>query len=449
MAYRLYLAPDYDRDHVLMELLTTRHKLAVTCGFPSYSHKVLKGGILSTPELVIEFLDKLSNSIKHRAEEEFALLNKMKQHEISNSEPLAMWDILYYTQQFKRNNFKVTTEEYAPYFSLGCCIEGLSNLFNSLYGITLKNDLIQFGEIWTEDTYKLAVKHESEGLLGYIYCDFFRREDKISQDCHISIRGGKILQDGSYQLPIAAVILNFPKPTGCQPLLLAPLMVENLFHEMGHAMHSMLARTRYQHVSGTRCSTDIAEMPSVLMEYFANDPRVLKSFARHFQTNEVISDEMIQRLCASKNTFVASETQQQIFYSALDQIFHGVHPLKGTMTDVIASVQDQYYNVPYVPNTSWQLRFNHLFGYGAKYYSYLVCKALSASIWQLYFEKDPFSRIEGDRLRRECLAHGGGKPSSKIIADYIHHDPNPDVLCKFITNEIDNKHELWNLNNYN
>lgn len=188
--------------------------------------------------------------------------------------------------------------------------------------------------------------------------------------------------------------------------------------------------------TGTRCSTDLAEVPSVLMEYFASDMRVLKKFARHFQTQEPMPDEMLQRLCASKHLFTASETQMQIFYAVLDQIYHGEHPLPGSTTEVLAAIQSKYYGLDYVPNTSWQLRFSHLVGYGAKYYSYLVSRALAYWTWLTYFEQDPFDRSKGEVYRRECLAHGGGKNPKYLIADFLKFKPTPDKLAEFLTQEV-------------
>lgn len=148
-------------------------------------------------------------------------------------------------------------------------------------------------------------------------------------------------------------MLNLNAPRWSGPTLLTPPMVDNLFHEMGHAMHSMLARTKYQHISGTRCSTDFAEVPSVLMEYFASDPRVLSTFARHFQTQEPMPASLMNRLCVSKHLFSASETQLQLFYSALDQIYHSEPQDKPnhTTTDTLKEVQKNYYSVPYVEHT--------------------------------------------------------------------------------------------------
>ena len=125
-------------------------------------------------------------------------------------------------------------------------------------------------------------------------------------------------------------------------------MVENLFHEMGHAMHSMLARTKYQHVTGTRCSTDFAEVPSVLMESFALDPRVLKTFAKHYRTGQALSDEFIEKLHSSRSMFASLETTTQAFYAMVDQVYHGTHPLNKSTTAVLAELQKEFFPIPYV-----------------------------------------------------------------------------------------------------
>ncbi|XP_076264935.1 mitochondrial intermediate peptidase [Rhynchophorus ferrugineus] len=435
MAYRIFLHPDPHQEDILTHLLEARDQLAKICGFNSYSERALKGSTIDTPESVLIFLNNLNSDIWDKAQNDFQCMSNIKQKDCQGD--LASWDVPYFTQMAKRDWFRVSSKEYSPYFSLGGCMDGLNMLFQSLYGIQLINSEVQPGECWYSDVYKLSVVHETEGLLGYIYCDLYERTGKPNQDCHFTIRGGKMLKDGSYQLPIVVLMLNLPTPRWSSPSLLTPNMVDNLFHEMGHAMHSMLGRTQYQHVTGTRCSTDFAEVPSILMEYFASDIRVLKQFARHFQTKKPMTDDMLHRLCASKHVFVSSETQLQIFYAALDQVYHGKHPLKGSTTDVLAATQKEYYCLPYVPNTAWQLRFSHLVGYGAKYYSYLVSRAVAYLIWKTYFEQDPFSRENGERYRRECLAHGGGKNPKQLVENFLRIDPSASIFAKALFNEIE------------
>lgn len=147
-------------------------------------------------------------------------------------------------------------------------------------------------------------------------------------------------------------MLNFPTRLGSSPSLLTPSMVDNLFHEFGHALHSMMARTKYQHVTGTRCTTDFAEVPSILMEYFASDPRVLATFARHYQTGEVMPEELRQKYFIAKHVFAASDMQMQNFYAALDQTLHTERfPLEKSTTQILEKVHNKFYGLPYVPQT--------------------------------------------------------------------------------------------------
>ncbi|XP_053631220.2 mitochondrial intermediate peptidase [Cherax quadricarinatus] len=440
-AYKIYLHPDPHQETLLMDMINERHEMATICGFPSYAHRAVNGSLAESPELVTNFLKHLADSVRPRAQEDFTEMNAVKKAQYSGSRDLAPWDVPYFTGQIRQNKFQVSANDLMPYFSLGAVMEGLSGLLFHLYDVMLQLEEPQPGELWTSDIYKLAVKHTTEGVLGYIYCDFYERPGKAHQDCHFTIRGGKLLADGSYQDPVVVLHLNLPSPSWSSPSLLTPGMVENLFHEMGHALHSMLARTQYQHVTGTRCSTDFAEVPSILMEFFATDPRVLGTFARHYKTGEVIPQELLERLVASKSVFGASEMQLQTFYSLLDQHYHGKDrwsPATST-THILEEVQSQYYGLPYVPNTAWQLRFGHLVGYGAKYYAYLASRAVASWIWQKYFSEDPFSREKGEKYRCEVLAHGGGKPPRAMVGEFLGREVTPHTMVDALMTDLDQK----------
>ncbi|GAB0095067.1 mitochondrial intermediate peptidase [Sergentomyia squamirostris] len=443
-AFKLFLYPEQRQDQLLTNILQARHELASICGFPSYAHRALKSSTVEKPDVVNKFLEILTDGLRPRAEEDFKQMAQMKRQENQVQSDLAAWDTPYYTAKLKKELLKINATDFAPFFSLGACMEGINVVTTSLFGIRLENTEMEPGEAWNGDIYKLACVHETEGTLGFIYCDFFERSGKPNQDCHFTIQGGKRLPDGSYQPPIVVIMLNLQQPRWSGPTLLTPSMVDNLFHEMGHAMHSMLARTEYQHVTGTRCSTDFAEIPSVLMEYFAADPRVLATFARHYQTQEPMPRDMLNRLCASKFLFTASETQLQVFYSALDQAYHGIPTEQApSTTDTLRELQGKYYGLPYVESTAWQLRFSHLIGYGAKYYSYLVSRAVASSIWHTYFARDPLSRSQGEKYRREFLAFGGGVPSRKLVSDFLHRDVTPQTLAQNLIEEIDTNSEIF------
>uniref|UniRef100_A0A673LNS7 Mitochondrial intermediate peptidase n=1 Tax=Sinocyclocheilus rhinocerous TaxID=307959 RepID=A0A673LNS7_9TELE len=436
-AYKIFLYPNTSLLLCLDELLACRHELATLVGYESFSHRALKGTMAKTPGKIIRATSR-----------DFKMMKEMKKKTHTTNPEVMPWDHAYLSSAIRTEMFNIDPSIYSPYFSLGACMEGLNRLFMQLLGVYFQAEQPKMGELWSEDVRKLvrfcppslyvlkqmgsciycflccqqAVVHETEGLLGYIYCDFFRRPDKPHQDCHFTIRGGRLREDGVYQLPVVVLMLSLPPPSGRTPSLLTPSMVENLFHEMGHAMHSMLGRTHYQHVTGTRCSTDFAEVPSILMEYFASDYRVLSQFARHYQTGEPLPENLVSRLCESKRACSAADTQLQIFYAALDQVYHGKPQYRST-TDILREVQEKFYGLPYVHDTAWQLRFSHLVGYGAKYYSYLMSRAVASMVWRQCFLQDPFSRVMGERYRREMLAHGGSKEPVLMVQGMLQKTP--------------------------
>uniref|UniRef100_A0A2K5Z181 Mitochondrial intermediate peptidase n=1 Tax=Mandrillus leucophaeus TaxID=9568 RepID=A0A2K5Z181_MANLE len=427
-AYKIFLYPNAGQLKCLEELLSSRDLLAKLVGYSTFSHRALQGTIAKNPVIINLF---------YRSLKDFEMIREMKMKLNPQNSEVMPWDPPYYSGVIRAERYNIEPSLYCPFFSLGACMEGLNILLNRLLGISLYAEQPAKGEVWSEDVRKLAVVHESEGLLGYIYCDFFQRADKPHQDCHFTIRGGRLKEDGDYQLPVVVLMLNLPRSSRSSPTLLTPGMMENLFHEMGHAMHSMLGRTRYQHVTGTRCPTDFAEVPSILMEYFANDYRVVNQFARHYQTGQPLPKNMVSRLCESKKVCAAADMQLQVFYAALDQIYHGKHPLRNSTTDILKETQEKFYGLPYVPNTAWQLRFSHLVGYGAKYYSYLMSRAVASMVWKECFLQDPFNRAAGERYRREMLAHGGGREPMLMVEGVLQKCPSVDDFVSALVSDLD------------
>ncbi|XP_044298006.1 mitochondrial intermediate peptidase isoform X2 [Varanus komodoensis] len=443
VAYKVFLYPNARQLHCLEELLTSRNLLAQLVGYETFAHRALQGTMIKTPEKVMQFLEKLSDKLLSRTLKDFEMMEAMKVKLNPVKSKLMPWDHPYYSGVLRAERYNIEPSLYCPFFSLGACMEGLNSLFNKLLGISLYAEQPEKGEVWCEDVRKLAVVHEQEGLLGYIYCDFFQRPNKPHQDCHFTIRGGRLRKNGEYQLPVVVLMLSLPHSSNGSPTLLTPGMMENLFHEMGHAMHSMLGRTRYQHVTGTRCSTDFAEVPSILMEYFANDYRVVNQFARHYKTGQPLPKNMVSRLCESKKVCAAADMQLQVFYAVLDQIYHGKHPLEKSTTEILKETQEKFYRLPYVPNTAWQLRFSHLVGYGAKYYSYLMSRAVASMVWKQCFAQDPFNRAMGERYRKEMLAYGGGKEPMLMVQGVLQKHPSVEDFVDALVSDLDQDFETF------
>uniref|UniRef100_A0A4W4H2P1 Mitochondrial intermediate peptidase n=1 Tax=Electrophorus electricus TaxID=8005 RepID=A0A4W4H2P1_ELEEL len=426
VAYRIFLYPNRDLMDILDQLLSCRNKLARLVGYESYAHRALRGTMAKNPggSMRYMFTHHFTSSFT-RTEKDFKMMKDMK-CKLNPRNPVIS-HVLGGVCVCCR--FNIEPSLYSPYFSLGSCMDGLNALFTQLYGVSLLAEQPSAGEVWSEDVRKLVNKQTNKQKI-------FLTQRASLQDCHFTVRGGRMQDDGRYQLPVVALMLSLPRPGRDAPTLLTPAMMENLFHEMGHAMHSMLGRTRYQHVTGTRCATDFAEVPSILMEYFATDYRVISQFARDYQTGQPLPQSMVTRLCESKKVCGAADTQLQVFYAALDQAYHG-KPQSRSTTDILIDLQQKYYGLPCVPNTAWHLRFSHLVGYGAKYYSYLMSRAVASMVWRQCFQKDPLNRDTGERYRREMLAHGGGREPMQMVEDMLQKKPSMEDFVDALVSEMD------------
>jgi len=218
-------------------------------------------------------------------------------------------------------------------------------------------------------------------------------------------------KEGLYQLPIAALSCDFAKPNVNEgPTMLTWSEVETLFHEMGHAVHSMLGRTEFHNVAGTRCATDFVELPSILMEHFlASGP--VQSLLTNRPTATIITPSR------SRAALPAIDAHTQIILATLDQLYHSSKAGEEDFSSskVLAELQDSLGVFPSVPGTAWQTHFNHLYGYGATYYSYLFDQAIASRVWSQLFESDPLNREMGERYKNEVLIHGGGKEPWEMV----------------------------------
>ncbi len=177
--------------------------------------------IMNTPDKVVDFLEKCSKAIFSKAEADFNIIRSFKKKQLKSDQDLQQWDVPYLTSLIKKKTFNLNKAHYCNYFSLGSCIEGLNLIVKSLYNVTLEATSFEPGETWNNDIYKLVVRDAEKGILGYIYCDFYQRQDKFANiDCHFTIQCSKQMADGSYQVPIVVLHLNLQPPTSDKPTLL-------------------------------------------------------------------------------------------------------------------------------------------------------------------------------------------------------------------------------------
>ncbi|KAH6755680.1 Zincin-like metalloproteases family protein [Perilla frutescens var. hirtella] len=405
---------------VLDKLLSARHELSEVLGYKTYSEFALKGNMASSPEIVLSFLHDMSKMVRPKAEEEFKKILDFKRGRTGQSvEDLKPWDEAYFTRMMKSSAHNLDYSVVASYFSLALCIEGLKVLAESLFGVKFHEIPLCPGESWHPDVLKLSLHHPDEGDLGYLYLDLKSRKGKHPICAHFAIKGGRKISDTDYQIPIVALVCNF-SGSNFQSVRLHHSDVETLFHEFGHALHSLLSRTDYQHFSGTRVALDFAETPSNLLEYYAWDYRFLSTFSKHYSTGDPIPENLVKSLLDAKNMFAAIELQRQVFYALVDQTLHTLQPssFKDSIS-IVADLKREHTCWKCIEGTYWHARFSHLVSYGAGYYSYLYARCFAATIWQKTLQEDPLSPAAGSALRSKFLQHGGAKDPAIILNDLV------------------------------
>lgn len=414
---------------VLDHLIAARHELAQLLGFNTYAEFAIAPNMAQSPEAVVSFLEELSMKIRGRADEELRILAEFqKQVDTGRSDDVVNpWDESYYAGLLKSRTHDLNAAVVASYFPVEQCLEALRIMSGSLFGATFEQVPVSPGEAWHSDVQKLTLLHADEGELGHMYLDLYGRPGKFPGCAHFTLKGCRQISPSNYQLPVVALVCNFVNPNGKSPPILNHWEVETLFHEFGHALHSLLSRTDYQHFSGTRTVLDFSETPSQLFEYYAWDYRVLSKFGRHYLTGETIPEKLVASMNQAKRMFSATEIQRQVLYALIDQTLFGKQPLPAKdTTAVIAELKQRHTGVKHVNGTHWHTRFNHLVSYGAGYYSYLYARCFAASIWHSHCLNDPLSTTTGDKLRRGFLMHGGAKDPSIMMQEFLGQE---SVVC--------------------
>lgn len=447
---------------ILERLLETRACLARLSDFKSYAAMSLSDKLAGSPEAVDSFLNALVSDNGIHLRKELAKFQELQSREISSA-GINAWDVLYY-QALKNHQMRSTSrmpDFIAAYFSLGTVMQGLSRLFDRLYGVRLVPRQTAPGETWESGVRRLDVIHETEGHVATLYCDLFARPGKAPNPAHFTLRCSRRVwpsepgserppvedgvtvsrPDGSiYQIPTIALVCDFEHPPNAHTPTLLPFRdVQTLFHEMGHAIHSILGRTSLQVVSGTRCPTDFAELPSVLMESFSSDPSVLDLFARHWETDAPLPYKLVSEALEVQKRWQGIQTDAQIINSLVDQAYHS--PLISSMenphetdpetrktTRIYHSIVGEFSPIREPANTTPQAFFSHLVEYGGLYYSYLFDRAIAGKIWREVFrggqERGAIDRAAGERYKDEVLKWGGGRNGWKCISGVLGGERN-------------------------
>ena len=424
---------DNNNTAIVRKITKLRAERAQLLGYQSHAHYVLEERMAESPTKVMDFLNDIQSKAISHARKEFdelaAYANKLDQ-----IEQIQKWDGTYYSEKLKKEKFTIDDELLRPYFQLENVIDGVFKTAQKLFGITFKqrNDI----DVYHEDVITYEVLSDKNEHLALFYADFFPRPGKRQGAWMTSFRSQKIENETNIR-PHVSIVCNFTKPTTELPSLLSFQEVTTLFHEFGHALHGIFANGNYASLSGTSVFWDFVELPSQLLENWCYEEECLNLFAKHHQTNEVISSEYIQKIKDSSNFQAGLATIRQIGLGKIDMGWHTlvlndedvlnkefIDIEKGQLKDV-----ELYSNVE---GCCVSTSFSHIFqgGYSSGYYSYKWAEVLEADAFEAFKEMGIFNSKIAHKFRDHILSSGSSEHPSLLYKRFRGKDASIDALLK-------------------
>ena len=421
---------DSDNTDIVKEIVNLRLQIANILGYPTYADYALEERMLKTPSQVDEFLQELMGPSLPKAKEEINAIYEYAKENGFDDTAIRSWDFNYWAEKYKNEKYALSESDLKPYLQLENCIDAVFGLAERLYGL-------QFEErkdipAYHKDVKVYDVKDENGRHMALFYADFFPRASKRSGAWMTEFRGQSI-KDGVERRPFISIVTNLSKPTGGEPSLLTHDELETFLHEFGHALHGMLAESRYPSQAGTNVSRDFVELPSQIMENYAYEQEYLSGFARHYKTGEIIPAELVDRVIAARNYNSAYLQVRQLHFGILDMSWHECTqvPSDGTV-EYESKVLEPYAVFPQVPGTSISTSITHLFsgGYAAGYYSYKWAEVLEADAFSLFKEKGIFNHEVSYSFRDNILSRGSEEDEAVLYRNFRGHDPQPSALLE-------------------
>jgi Zn-dependent oligopeptidase len=417
-----------DNQKTLLNIVKLRHKRANLLGYKTHAHFVLEERMAENPKIVNDFLEDLLVKAKPAAEDEFKKLTDFAKKD--GIKKLQKWDSAYYSEKLKKALFDLEEEQLKPYFKLQNVIDGVFEVANKLYDLVFEE--IHTIDKYHEDVKTFSVTDTSGNFIAILYADFFPRKGKRDGAWMTSFKG-QWMKDGENSRPHISIVCNFTKPTKTKPSLLTFNEVTTLFHEFGHALHGMLANTTYPSLSGTNVFWDFVELPSQLLENWCYEKEALNLFARHFETNEPIPMELIDKIKKSSNFLEGMQTLRQLSLGMLDMNYHANDP--STINNVKEFESLSFKNTQLFPDIKancMSTSFSHIFqgGYSSGYYSYKWAEVLDADAFAYFMENGIFDKVTAQKFKDNVLSKGGTDKPMKLYVNFRGKKANNTALLK-------------------
>ncbi len=430
--YKLYSSRntkgEFSNIENIKKIAELRRQISNLQGSRTFAQQNLKRTMAEKPEAVYDLLDRLAEAYRPALAAEMKELADFATKLEGKPMEIKPWDYSYYSNKLKAEKYSFDEEALRPYFELNRTIEGVFGLATKLYGLQFRqNDKI---EVYHPDVKAFDVTDADGNYVGVIYTDFFPRASKRPGAWMTGFKDQYIDENGVNSRPHVSIVMNFTKPTADTPSLLTPYEVETFLHEFGHALHGLLANSKYSSLSGTNVYRDFVELPSQFNENYLTEKNFLDGFARHYKTGEPIPAELVERLVKSSQYGAAYACFRQLGFGYLDMAWHTV---EAPVDDAVSFEQKAMERVRIfdpVEGTMTAPTFSHIFsgGYAAGYYSYKWAEVLDADAFAFFKEKGIFSKEAADSFRKNVLEKGGTEHPAELYRRFRGQDPTIDAL---------------------
>lgn len=419
---------EFDNREILSKIVALRVQKANLLGYESHAAFVLDNNMAKTPEEVYGLCNRIWDAALPIAKKEAAELQKVMDKE-NSSLKLAPWDWRYYAEKIRKEQYGLDENELRQYFPLDQVREGAFYVANKLYGLTFepRTDI----PLPHSEAMAFEVKEADGKHVGIFIADYHPRASKRSGAWASTLRKQAGLTNSA---PIVTNTCNFTRPTGDAPALLSFDEVSTLFHEFGHGLHQLLSNSTYPSVSGTSVPRDFVELPSQIMENWAAEPEVMKIYARHYKTGEVIPQELIDKLQKSSHFNQGFTTTEFMSAALLDMAYHTVKTTEPVNADEFEkSTMEKIGMIPEITLRYRSPYFQHIFsgGYSAGYYAYTWAEVLDADAFQAFKETgDIFDPGKAKAFRDYVLSRGGSDDAMKLYKQFRGQDPAIEPLLE-------------------
>ena len=418
-----------DNKAILVKITNLRIDKAHILGFPSFADYSLTENMAQNPDKVYTFLGQIWEPARRKALQEAAEWEALGKKD-DPSFKLQPWDWWYYAEKVRKAKYDLDEESLRPYFKLENVLQGAFDVAGKLYGLKFveRKDIPKYHK----DVRVFEVLEKDGRHVGIFYTDYFPRASKRGGAWMNSFRDESIV-GGKRIAPVVSNNGNFSKPTGDKPALLSFEEVTTLFHEFGHALHGLLMNVTYSTVGGAGMPIDFIELPSQIMENWASEPEVLKSYAKHYQTGEVMPDSLIAKMSNAKRFNQGFETVEYLAASILDMDWHRLQtPFEGSPLEFEKRSMERIGLMPEILPRYRSTYYLHIFGggYSAGYYSYIWAQVLDADAFQAFKETSLFDSEAAARFRKFILERSGTDEAMKLYKEFRGAEPKVDALLK-------------------